>query len=139
MKTTIRHNTNLSRRKFIISTAAASGGLAIGMNLPFMSSAQAQTAAGAGTEVNAWVVIKPDDTCVIRIARAEMGQGTHDRVSPSSSRKSSSATGRKSPSNPSRRDRISPASACGATCPPAAAAAYAPRRTMCARAAPLRA
>ena len=30
----------------------------------------------AGAEVNAWVVIKPDDTCVIRIARSEMGQGT---------------------------------------------------------------
>ena len=31
----------------------------------------------AAPEVNAWVVVKPDDTCVIRIARAEMGQGTH--------------------------------------------------------------
>ena len=30
----------------------------------------------AGAEVNAWVVIRPDDTCVIRIARSEMGQGT---------------------------------------------------------------
>jgi isoquinoline 1-oxidoreductase beta subunit len=27
-------------------------------------------------EVNAWVVVKPDDTIVIRIARSEMGQGT---------------------------------------------------------------
>ena len=27
-------------------------------------------------EVNAWVVIKPDDSVVIRIARSEMGQGT---------------------------------------------------------------
>ena len=27
-------------------------------------------------EVNAWVVVKPDDTVVIRIARSEMGQGT---------------------------------------------------------------
>ena len=27
-------------------------------------------------EVNAWVVIKPDDTVVVRIARSEMGQGT---------------------------------------------------------------
>ena len=27
-------------------------------------------------EVNAWVVIRPDDTVVIRIARSEMGQGT---------------------------------------------------------------
>ncbi|MBS7545120.1 molybdopterin cofactor-binding domain-containing protein, partial [Ancylobacter oerskovii] len=27
-------------------------------------------------EVNAWVVVKPDDTVVIRVARSEMGQGT---------------------------------------------------------------
>ncbi|MCX7144431.1 MAG: molybdopterin-dependent oxidoreductase, partial [Proteobacteria bacterium] len=27
-------------------------------------------------EVNAWVVIRPDDTVVVRIARSEMGQGT---------------------------------------------------------------
>ncbi|HEY4069172.1 MAG TPA: molybdopterin cofactor-binding domain-containing protein, partial [Burkholderiaceae bacterium] len=27
-------------------------------------------------EVNAWVVIKPDDTVVVRVARSEMGQGT---------------------------------------------------------------
>ena len=32
--------------------------------------------AKSGTEVNAWVVVRPDDTCVIRIARSEMGQGT---------------------------------------------------------------
>jgi isoquinoline 1-oxidoreductase beta subunit len=31
---------------------------------------------GAATEINVWVAIKPDDTCVIRIARSEMGQGT---------------------------------------------------------------
>src|SRR5207245_11302319 len=29
-----------------------------------------------GAEVNGWVFVKPDDTCVIRIARSEMGQGT---------------------------------------------------------------
>ncbi|HEV7800327.1 MAG TPA: molybdopterin cofactor-binding domain-containing protein, partial [Burkholderiales bacterium] len=79
MKTTTRNVTNLSRRQFIISSAAASGGLAIGMNLPFMKSAhaQAETGASAGTEVNAWVVIKPDGATVVRVARAEMGQGTH--------------------------------------------------------------
>ncbi len=73
MKNTTRA-TNLSRRKFIVSSAAAGGGLALGFKLPFIASAEAATA--AGTEVNAWVVVKPDSTCVIRIARSEMGQGT---------------------------------------------------------------
>jgi isoquinoline 1-oxidoreductase beta subunit len=78
VKTTIRDNaTNLSRRQFIISAAAASGGLALGFHLPSgIGSAEAKSATDAKTEVNAWVVVKPDDTCVIRIARSEMGQGT---------------------------------------------------------------
>jgi isoquinoline 1-oxidoreductase subunit beta len=68
---------NFSRRSFIVGTAAAAGGLAIGVRLPFGSgSAEAQGAAETGAEVHAWVVVKPDDTCVIRIARSEMGQGT---------------------------------------------------------------
>jgi isoquinoline 1-oxidoreductase beta subunit len=68
---------DFSRRSFIVGTAAAAGGLAIGVRLPFGSgSAEAQSAPEAGAEVHAWVVVKPDDTCVIRIARSEMGQGT---------------------------------------------------------------
>jgi len=69
--------TNLSRRTFVVGSAAvAGGGLALGLNVPFgIGSAQAQ-AQGAATEVNIWVAIKPDDTCAIRIARSEMGQGT---------------------------------------------------------------
>jgi isoquinoline 1-oxidoreductase beta subunit len=68
-------STKISRRKFIVGSAAvASGGLALGLNVPFgVGTVQAQDAA---TEVNIWVAIKPDDTCVIRIARSEMGQGT---------------------------------------------------------------
>lgn len=67
--------TSESRRRFIVGSAAAGGGLALGISLPFSAAAAAE---GAGsTEVNAWVVVKPDDSCVIRIARAEMGQGTH--------------------------------------------------------------
>ena len=71
----IAKSTKLSRRKFIVGSAAvAGGGLALGLNVPFgIDAAQAQ---GAATEVNIWVAIKPDDTCVIRIARSEMGQGT---------------------------------------------------------------
>src|SRR2546427_11621045 len=68
----------MNRRKFILpSAAAAGGGLALGFNLPFgVSSAAAQAAAAGGAEINAWVFVKPNDTCVIRIARSEMGQGT---------------------------------------------------------------
>jgi isoquinoline 1-oxidoreductase beta subunit len=65
----------VSRRSFIVGSAAG-GGLALGFNVPFgMNGAQAQKAI-AGAEVNAWVFIKPDNTCIIRIARSEMGQGT---------------------------------------------------------------
>lgn len=64
----------LSRRNFIIGAAAAGGGLSVGFHLPL----GAQTVASAAEpEVNAWVVVRPDESCVIRIARAEMGQGTH--------------------------------------------------------------
>jgi len=75
MKKTSHEKANLSRRKFIVGSAAAGGGLALGFTLPFNIGA-AEAATGAATEVNAWVVVKPDSTCVIRIARSEMGQGT---------------------------------------------------------------
>ena len=64
-----------SRRRFILGAASlAGGGLALG--LPGLQRAHAQTVAATDTEVNVWVVVKPDDSCVIRIARSEMGQGT---------------------------------------------------------------
>jgi isoquinoline 1-oxidoreductase subunit beta len=71
---TSQQGPRFSRRAFVIGSAAAGGGLALGFDLGG-GPARAQGAAGA--EVNAWVVVKPDDTCVIRIARSEMGQGTH--------------------------------------------------------------
>jgi isoquinoline 1-oxidoreductase beta subunit len=78
MRKTKRSNTtNHSRRKFIVGSAAAGGGLALGLSIPFGARSAAAQGAAADTEVNAWVVVKPDDTCVIRIARSEMGQGTH--------------------------------------------------------------
>jgi len=77
MKRTIRRRaTNLSRRRFLVGSAVAGGGLALGFRVPFGIEAAAAQGAAAGPEVNAWVVVKPDSTCVIRIARSEMGQGT---------------------------------------------------------------
>ena len=69
-------STALSRRTFIVGSAAiAGGGLALGLNVPFGGD-EALAEGAAATEVNIWVAIKPDDTCVVRIARSEMGQGT---------------------------------------------------------------
>ncbi|MDP3240390.1 MAG: molybdopterin-dependent oxidoreductase, partial [Reyranella sp.] len=65
--------TSLGRRGFLVSGAAVAGGFSLGFHLPFDESvAHAQ----AVKELNAWVVIHPDDKVVIRIARSEMGQGT---------------------------------------------------------------
>ncbi|MBM3343374.1 MAG: hypothetical protein FJY56_14895 [Betaproteobacteria bacterium] len=61
-----------SRRSFLITTAG--GGLALGLSLP--GCATSEGTAAPGVEVTHWVVIKPDDTVVIRIARSEIGQGT---------------------------------------------------------------
>jgi isoquinoline 1-oxidoreductase beta subunit len=63
----------LSRRSFLVGASAAGGGLALGIAIP----------AGLGTErgsagpceINCWVVIQPDDAVIVRVARAEMGQG----------------------------------------------------------------
>ena len=61
----------VTRRTFIVASAAAGGGLALGFNAPF--GIDAASAQEAGAEVNAWVVIKPDDTTVIRIADVKAG------------------------------------------------------------------
>lgn len=63
---------SISRRGFLASAVA--GGLCIGLRIPAPDAARAQE--GNPAEVNAWVVIHPDDTVVIRVARVEMGQGT---------------------------------------------------------------
>jgi len=64
----------LTRRSFVASVAALGGGLALGFRVPMGFEPAARAAAGAA-EVNAWVVIQPDDAVVIRVARSEMGQG----------------------------------------------------------------
>jgi len=65
----------LNRRAFVIGTAAIGAGLSLGLDIPFGGPTVVRAADGS-PEINAWVVIRPDDTVVIRIARSEMGQGS---------------------------------------------------------------
>lgn len=68
----------ISRRDFLITTATTGVGLSLGMALPIRQTLADSDDENKRTvpEVNAWVVIQPDDTVIIRIARSEMGQGT---------------------------------------------------------------
>ncbi|WP_339038193.1 molybdopterin cofactor-binding domain-containing protein [Bradyrhizobium symbiodeficiens] len=65
----------MNRRAFVIGSATLGAGLAIGLDLPFGGPAVVRAADGS-PEIGAWVVVRPDDTVVIRIARSEMGQGS---------------------------------------------------------------
>jgi isoquinoline 1-oxidoreductase beta subunit len=65
--------TDTSRRDFLVKSAALTGGLMIGVRLP----GAAEAAQGADApEVTHWLVIQPDDTVIVRVARSELGQGT---------------------------------------------------------------
>ena len=64
----------LSRRSFLASVVTAGGSLALGFEIPF--GPQAIRASTAAREITAWIVIDPDDTIIIRVAKSEMGQGS---------------------------------------------------------------
>jgi isoquinoline 1-oxidoreductase subunit beta len=64
----------IDRRSFVIGTAAVGAGLTLGLKIPF--GARVVRAQDGSPEINAWVVVRPDDTVVVRVARSEMGQGT---------------------------------------------------------------
>jgi len=71
---------NASRRSFLKVSAALGGGLVLAVHIPQLAhSAEVSEnipASARPPEVNAWVVVRPDDSVIIRIARSEMGQGT---------------------------------------------------------------
>jgi len=75
-------HTTFSRRQFVVSTLTVAGGFTLGVGVVPAEAASLSvrpwnddTTRYPG-EINAWVVIQPDDTVIIRYGRAEMGQGS---------------------------------------------------------------
>jgi isoquinoline 1-oxidoreductase beta subunit len=71
-----------SRRDLLSGAAAATGALVVGFWMPQRAAGQIISPEGAAwatepanKEINAWVVVAPDDTVTIRIAQTELGQG----------------------------------------------------------------
>src|SRR4029450_10377712 len=77
-------STDVTRREFLATVAAAHGAFVLGFWIPDKAQAQTPVAKPSGAvwyedpatpEVNAWIVVAPDDTVTIRIAQTELGQG----------------------------------------------------------------
>ena len=64
-----------SRRNFIRVSTAIGGGLALEITFPALAqvSASGKAASATGPELTAWIVIQPNDSVLIRVARSEMG------------------------------------------------------------------
>jgi isoquinoline 1-oxidoreductase beta subunit len=72
----------LSRRDLLSTAAAATGALVVGFWMPQRAASQIINPEGATwatepdvKEINAWVVVAPDDMVTVRIAQTELGQG----------------------------------------------------------------
>ena len=74
---------HLTRRLFVTSSLSAAGGLVIAVAAPALADAaplaaepwSPESPTHAAGEINAFVVVDPDNSILIRIAKSEMGQG----------------------------------------------------------------
>jgi isoquinoline 1-oxidoreductase subunit beta len=68
-----------TRRAFTFGISAAAGGILLTLDPIPSFAAQSDELKdepqGSDSEITAWIVIEPDDTTIIRVARSEMGQG----------------------------------------------------------------
>lgn len=82
--TPMGHLANISRRSFVLTGSTFAGAMALGILVPGAARADAPMLAARywandgidPNEVNAWVVIGPDEAVTLRCPMAEMGQGT---------------------------------------------------------------
>ena len=70
-----RRGCGMNRRRFLKATATSAGGLMVAFHLPALGNARPFEAVDGAGEINAWLVIAPDDTVTIRVAQSEMGEG----------------------------------------------------------------
>ena len=127
----------IDRRSFVVGTAAAGAGFSLGMSLPF-GAAYAQDAQGT-PELNAWVVVQPDDTVVDPLRPLRDGPGRADRALPAGRRRARMRLGEGDLGIREPAPRTSPASAStGNFNSTGSRTRSASRTTMCAAAAPPR-
>src|ERR1700680_3049689 len=77
---------DIDRRQFLITTAVVGGGMALSLSLPEAEAAESSISSRVnarpwpppsegGVEVNPWIVIRPDDSVLIRVNQSDLGQG----------------------------------------------------------------
>ena len=64
----------VDRRSLLLSVAAAGGALTLGFAIPL--GRRPARAARDDREITAWIVVNPDESVIIRVAKSEMGQGS---------------------------------------------------------------
>ena len=65
-----------SKRRFVTSSMTIAGGMMLGFHLPvFSKNRPFEAYESNASEINAWLIIEPDDSIIIRVAQSEMGQG----------------------------------------------------------------